>query len=67
MFKAGDVVQLKSGGPLMTVSEVDGNSVHCRWFSANEEKASSFPSELLKPADTGPKFAYVPGRRRPIS
>jgi uncharacterized protein YodC (DUF2158 family) len=51
----------------MTVSEVDGSSVHCRWFNGSEEKASSFPLELLRAADTGPKFAYVPGRpRRPI-
>jgi len=49
----------------MTVSEVDDNSVHCRWFNGNEEKASSFPSELLKASDTGPKFAYLKGPRRP--
>ena len=66
MFRVGDVVQLKSGGPLMTVSEIDGNVVHCRWFLQQEEKSSSFPSELLQPANTGPKFAYVPGPRRPI-
>ena len=64
MFKAGDVVQLKSGGPLMTVGEVDGESVHCRWFNGSEEKASSFPAELLKPTDMGPKFMYVPRPRR---
>jgi uncharacterized protein YodC (DUF2158 family) len=66
MFKAGDVVQLKSGGPLMTVSEIDGNSVQCRWFNGNEEKASSYPSDILRVANTGPKFAYVKGPRRPI-
>lgn len=66
MFKIGDVVQLKSGGPLMTVFEIDGSSVHCRWFDGHDEKASSFPSEMLKAANTGPKFAYIPGPRRPI-
>lgn len=66
MFKMGDVVQLNSGGPLMTVSETNGNDVHCRWFIGNEEKSSSFPSEMLKLAATGPKAVYVPGRRRPI-
>jgi uncharacterized protein YodC (DUF2158 family) len=66
MFKNGDVVQLKSGGPLMTVSEVIGNDVHCRWFVGNEEKSSSFSSEMLKLAATGPKAFYVPRRRRPI-
>jgi uncharacterized protein YodC (DUF2158 family) len=66
MFKAGDVVQLKSGGPLMTVLEIDGNKVQCRWFDKTDEKSSSFQSELLQAANPGHKFAYVPGRRRPI-
>jgi uncharacterized protein YodC (DUF2158 family) len=28
----GNLVKLKSGGPVMTVSEVDGNEVTCVWF-----------------------------------
>lgn len=38
MLKAGDVVRLKTGGPLMTVSEVGcherarDNDVLCKWF-----------------------------------
>jgi uncharacterized protein YodC (DUF2158 family) len=67
MFKKGEVVQLKSGGPLMGVSDVDGNTVHCRWFDKNnEEKSSSFPAEMLQAASTGPKAFYVPRQRRPI-
>lgn len=33
-FKAGDVVRLKSGGPLMTIRTIgtDGR-VHCSWFN----------------------------------
>jgi uncharacterized protein YodC (DUF2158 family) len=65
MFKVGDVAQLKSGGPLMTVSEVDGTVVHCRWFVGTEEKSSSFPSEMLKQAGgPGPKAFYVPSALR---
>lgn len=64
MFRAGDVVQLKSGGPLMTVSEIDGNTVHCGWMAGTEEKSSSFPSEMLKSASGGPKAFYVPSSRR---
>jgi uncharacterized protein YodC (DUF2158 family) len=68
MFRVGDVVQLRSGGPLMTVVEITAaggrDTVQCRWFVGSEEKSSSFSAETLKPADLGPKFAYVPGRRR---
>lgn len=32
-FNVGDVVQLKTGGPKMTVEAVDGNGVKCAWFS----------------------------------
>jgi uncharacterized protein YodC (DUF2158 family) len=32
-FKVGDVVVLKSGGPKMTVYEVDGNLVSCQYWS----------------------------------
>lgn len=31
-FKPGDVVILKSGGPLMTVSSVAGQNVACSFF-----------------------------------
>lgn len=38
-FKAGDVVQYASGGPEMTVSEVDvmGSWVSCAWFLRDGE------------------------------
>ena len=33
MFKEGDVVRLKSGGPKMTVnSKGGGDTLHCSWF-----------------------------------
>jgi uncharacterized protein YodC (DUF2158 family) len=32
-FKVGDVVVLKSGGPKMTVYEVDGHWVSCQFWS----------------------------------
>lgn len=31
-FKSGDVVELKSGGPSMTVTSVDGDKVSVVWF-----------------------------------
>lgn len=49
-FKIGDVVQLKSGGPTMTVSETnDVGMALCTWFDANNEiQEKAFNQELLK-------------------
>jgi len=55
-IKVGDVVQLKSGGPDMTVDEIGKSgmdstgplSAWCTWFHNGEEKRSSFPLTSLK-------------------
>lgn len=47
-FKVGDVVQLKSGGPGMTVSDIEADGVRCVWFAGNENKIGHFPSSILK-------------------
>jgi uncharacterized protein YodC (DUF2158 family) len=56
-FEAGDVVQLKSGGPKMTVellTNEDGNViVHCSWFEKSTLHQKDFNAKLLaqyKPA-----------------
>lgn len=36
-FAAGDVVTLKSGGPMMTVASVLGDLAACVWFSDEED------------------------------
>lgn len=34
-LKKGDVVQLKSGGPMMTVIEIDdAGRLYCQWFNS---------------------------------
>lgn len=53
-FKEGDVVQLKSGGPLMTISgESDTPGYYlCTWFDdKNEVTSDSFISSILKLAE----------------
>ena len=52
-FKVGDVVELKSGGPPMTVAEVNINlvgycEIKCRWWFGQMEEGS-FTPKLLKP------------------
>jgi uncharacterized protein YodC (DUF2158 family) len=51
-IKAGDVVQLKSGGPEMTVNFVESSSgmeeAACSWFVNNKKESSRFPVATLK-------------------
>jgi uncharacterized protein YodC (DUF2158 family) len=53
-FKVGDPVQLKHGGPRMTVIQVDdglaGNiTVHCAWPAKDgSTNRDSFPAEALQ-------------------
>jgi uncharacterized protein YodC (DUF2158 family) len=49
-FKAGDLVQLKSGGPQMTVKyfEPSMDSYECQWFSGNDVKSDWFAGASIK-------------------
>ncbi len=60
-FKLGDVVQLKSGGPEMTVSELImvlnmstasydkfTGKVKCQWFSNKERKEETFVQDTIE-------------------
>jgi len=50
-FELGDVVQVKSGGPQMTVSHVEGDSelIECTWFDKKQEpRFQEFPASTLK-------------------
>ena len=51
-FKKGDVVRLKSGGPLMTVvqeysNHSQGPSVSCVWFYESKPNEGTFVVEAL--------------------
>ena len=50
-FHAGEVVQLKSGGPAMTVVGVDDTGVHCVWYGeTNDEiRAGVIAAVALEP------------------
>ncbi len=58
-IKAGDVVQLKSGGPPMTVewtSTSQGGKpfARCVWFDGTEKKDAAVDLVALKPAEEPP-------------
>lgn len=49
-FKVGMIVQFKSGGPIMTVVEIDPkmeSSIYCQWFSGKKREGGSFHPESL--------------------
>jgi uncharacterized protein YodC (DUF2158 family) len=57
-FKKGDTVRLKSGGPLMTVTNAEKGRVWVSWFDKSEnEKSSVFNAEALDADDGGPVIA----------
>ena len=50
-FKPGDVVQLKSGGPAMTILWVEEGDCRCAWFVGSpsncEAKEWTFPTSTV--------------------
>lgn len=68
-FKVGDVVQLKSGGPKMTVSEsYNDGTLGCVWFLGSDQKAGTFPSDALELAPPAPEGrSQVGGKGGPWS
>ena len=54
-MKAGDEVQLKSGGPIMTIDRIENDSAVCVWFNEkNEVKHAVFKLSNLIPFDEPP-------------
>jgi uncharacterized protein YodC (DUF2158 family) len=52
MFKVGDVVTLKSGGPGMTVTESEEGAVKVLWFNIKGDmKTGVFDPALLMKAE----------------
>lgn len=52
LFKNGEIVQLKSGGPKMTViseAKIPGVEwVECAWFAGSKHERASFPPDALQ-------------------
>jgi uncharacterized protein YodC (DUF2158 family) len=59
-FKIGDVVELKSGGPKMTIDNIGDYSLmgsaghdqaHCVWFEKTKRITGTFEFAVLKKVD----------------
>ena len=69
-FKIGDTVQVKSGGPLLTVLETSGETVTCLFFSdeIGNFQRDSFPAlvleevEIVEEDEDEPKAKKTAGR-----
>ena len=46
-IQAGDVVQLKSGGPYMTVAGIEEGEAYCEWFEGKKNAGAKFPLTSL--------------------
>jgi len=58
-LKTGDTVQLKSGGPVMTIGgKLASGGWRCHWFSGSELKEGTFHLEELEKA--GPRQSPEP-------
>lgn len=60
-FKEGDVVRLKSGGPKMTVVDVDAarGVCACAWFAGNDVHRDDFRATALKLDDGSSSMGFV--------
>jgi uncharacterized protein YodC (DUF2158 family) len=57
-FHNGDFVRLRTGGPLMTVTSVQGDQVFCAWSEPDGQLLSGrFPLTLLASPITLPSYA----------
>ncbi len=56
-FEIGEIVQLKSGGPKMTVARIEivGGEIVCYWFAGAKREFGSFePATLKRPEQEEP-------------
>jgi uncharacterized protein YodC (DUF2158 family) len=59
-YKIGDIVELNSGGPRMTVSQLGSpidevSRVQCQWFAGSKQQEAWFPEDSLNPASADGK------------
>ena len=53
-LEVGDTVELKSGGPTMTIASIETLELsgvltaYCRWFAGEEERSGAYPCASLE-------------------
>jgi uncharacterized protein YodC (DUF2158 family) len=48
-LQRGDLVRLRSGGPLMTIERIEGDKVNCYWTDVNgQPNDGMFPISVLQ-------------------
>lgn len=63
-FEVGQTVELKSGGPVMTITTIVADQITCSWFvNKHKHGSGTFPAAALKPAapeeEDGSGFAGI--------
>ncbi len=51
----GHIVELKSGGPPLTITRIDGTDAICHWFVEDILKEKRFPLSALQKSERRPK------------
>lgn len=49
-FQIGDLVVLKSGGPVMSVNSVGADTATCKWFAGKKHETGVFNVATLRRA-----------------
>jgi uncharacterized protein YodC (DUF2158 family) len=52
ILEPGAIVMLKSGGPKMTVTKVNKDTVNCVWFDSDgRQHTGEFPIDAIRPGE----------------
>lgn len=58
-FAVGDIVQLKSGGPKMTLESISGSTASCVWFEGSKQTRNRFILQTLTKSNGGDGYVVA--------